>query len=300
MLLVKQVSSGVPCEQNWPSRSSEGASLGAPRYPADVVAAALGVPAVDFLGGGAFGDTWRAGDTAIKIICADGYPPERVRREIDGLSRVTSPNIVKLIEAKSVILDSIDRPALVFEYISGGDVEGRIQAGAWPSVAEVMACMKGLLVGVRDLHASAGTVHRDIKPANIALRDGAWDSPVLLDLGLARSMDESTITVYPGRVGTPPFMAPEQIAGQRARKAADLFAVGVTIRLLLGHVHPFYEPGIQYTVDEAIKRIENSPVPLPASVPGPIASLLDRLVSAAEYERGSARSSLRRMQEAGL
>ena len=111
-------------------------------------------------------------------------------------------------------------------------------------------------------------VHRDIKPGNIALRDGDWSRPVLLDLGLARSADEATITVYPAAVGTAWYMAPEQLEGRRARKAADLFAVGVDRARGPGRRHPFYDDGASYTYADMTALIAKGPHPLPAGTPG--------------------------------
>ena len=173
----------------------------APRFMEAEVAAALGGP-VSRLGSGSFGDTWRHGDTAVKIICDVSYPPERLKREVDGLSRVSSPHVVRLLGTRTVDLRGQQRPALVFEYIAGGDVAGLIADGQLPSAAEGVAFLRGLLTGVGHMHA-AQTVHRDIKPANIALRDGDWSRPVLLDLGLARGAGEATITVYRHCCGHP-------------------------------------------------------------------------------------------------
>ena len=138
-------------------------------------------------------------------------------------------------------------------------------------------------------------MHRDIKPANIALRGGDWSRPVLLDLGLARSAGEATITAYPAQVGTPAYMAPEQLQGLPARQASDLFAAGVTVRELLGGRHPFYDPGPLLPPAEMIARIAKGPYPLPAGVPGHVAELLDRLTAERTADRGSARSSLKRL-----
>lgn len=269
--------------------------MSTPRYDADVIASALGQDSVSFLGAGTYGDTWRAGDKAVKIICVDGYPPSRVAREVDGLTRVKSPHVVQLHGAGSVVLDGTARPALYFEYVEGGDLQQRIDASERPSPDELAALLIGLLTGVRDLHSADGTVHRDIKPANIALRDGKWESPVLLDLGLAKSATETTMTIYPGLVGTPPFMSPEQLKGKRARKAADLFAVGVTVRTAYSGMHPFYAPGTDYTNDEALAKIWAGPAPLPTGLPEKVSEVLDSLVSAAEFERGSATSNLRKL-----
>lgn len=260
-----------------------------------MVAAALGTDKVAFLGAGTYGDTWRVGNQAVKIICVDGYPPDRVAREINGLTRVNSPHVVQLHKAGSVVLDGTDRPALFFEYVEGGDLQHRIDQGERPSPDDTIALLLGLLVGVRDLHTADGTVHRDIKPANVALRDGKWESPVLLDLGLAKSATETTMTIYPGMVGTPPYMSPEQLKGQRARKASDLFSVGVTVRAAYAGFHPFYQSGADYTYDEALAQIAAGPASLPSGLPENIVNILDLLVSDAQFERGSATSNLRRM-----
>lgn len=270
-----------------------------PRFTEAEVAAALGGP-VSHLGSGTFGDTWRRGDTAVKIICDVAYPAERLKREVDGLRRVSSPHVVRLVDAGTVNLRGQRQPALVFEYIAGGDVAQMIAAGRVPSLVEGVAFLRGLLTGVGHLHA-VQTVHRDIKPANIALRDGAWSSAVLLDLGLARSANEATITIYPQPVGTLAYMAPEQLQGQPARNAADLFAVGVTAREVMSGRHPFYDPWASYTPADMIARIAKGPYPLPTDLPVPVVELLDRLTAERTGDRGSARSSLRRLgSEAGM
>jgi serine/threonine protein kinase len=106
-----------------------------PRFAAAEVADALG-DAVEFLGRGTYGDTWRTGSTAIKIICYDNYPEARLRREVEGLSRVRSPFVVELMGTLSLELGGVRRPALRFEYIPGGDLADRITNKQWPSVAE--------------------------------------------------------------------------------------------------------------------------------------------------------------------
>jgi serine/threonine protein kinase len=245
---------------------------------------------------GAFGDTWRAGDTAIKIICSENYPTERLDREVEGLRRVNSPNVVTLLETLSLHLGGAIRPAMRFEFIDGGDISGRVNLMQWPDVAEAEHLLRGLLSGVQALH-KANTIHRDIKPENIALRDGSWGSPVLLDLGLAKQIDRSTITVYPGHIGTAAYMAPEQLRGEPARKTADLWAIGVTVRQLLCHRHPFYGDGESFTIEQALKKLSEGPLPLPHDVKEPLRTVLDRLTSVQEYERGSAGSNLRRLDQ---
>ncbi|WP_078887954.1 serine/threonine-protein kinase [Streptomyces sp. NRRL S-118] len=264
-----------------------------PRFAPGEVAKQLGAEAT-FLGAGAFGDTWKVGGEAVKIICADDYSMARLEREVEGLRRVSSPHVVAFHGPITVRLGGRARPGLRFEYIAGGDLEGRIADGELLPPEHAEECLRGLLVGVQALHKAA-TIHRDIKPANIALRNGRWQDPVILDLGLAKQIDASTITIYPGHIGTFPYMAPEQLIGQRARKAADLWAIGVTIRHALTGKHPFYEIDQSYTVDEAYTRLTQGPQSLPGNCPENVSAILDRLTSVVEHERGSVSSNLLRL-----
>ena len=261
------------------------------------MAAALGGP-VAHLGSGAFGDTWRHGDTAVKIMCGEPLPPERLQREVGGLSRVSSPYVVRMDAIGRVELGGREYPALVFEYIEGDDVAKQIAGGRLPSPAEAEAFLRGLLTGVGHMHDKE-TWHRDIKPANVALRGDDWSRPVLLDLGLARGAEESTITAYGFAVGTRWYMAPEVLRGQPQRAAADLFAAGVTVREALRSRHPFYDPGTDLTPAEMIGRIALGPSPLPNGVPARVRDLLDRLTDSRKAPRGTAYSCLVRLDGEG-
>ncbi len=265
-----------------------------PRFGESEVARALGVQTVSLLGVGTFGDTWKADNKAIKIICIDGYPPDRVAREVGGLTRVSSANVVRLLGTGTIQLGGKQRTTLIFEYVDGGDLEARFNSSIRPSEPEVRDLLVGMLRGVRDLHAADGTIHRDIKPANVALAGGQWDRPVILDLGLAKSIGDTTLTVYPAQVGTVLYMAPEQLEGRRARKACDLFATGATVRAVANGVHPFWDSSLN-THDELRNRIVAGPRPMIQSYAPELERVLDLLVSPAEHDRGSANSNLRRL-----
>ena len=146
------------------------------------------------------------------------------------------------------------------------------------------------------MHAAEGTVHRDIKPQNVALRDGRWDAPVILDLGLAKAVNEPTVTLYPARMGTAFYMSPEQLLGERARKASDLFSVGVTVRHAIAGTHPFYPASNSLTWDDLVRLAAQPPAPLPSDTDPKVVEVLDILVSHAQHERRSASSALRRLE----
>ncbi|MFF7156766.1 protein kinase [Streptomyces sp. NPDC008139] len=264
-----------------------------PKFAATDVSAALGRD-VTFLGAGAFGETWRVDDEAYKIISKDDYPLARLQREVEGLSRVSSPFVVDFRGSLNIALLGKQRPCLRFEYIEGGDVEAKLKKSDLLPLELVPQFLTGLLEGIAELHKTS-TIHRDIKPANIALRDGDWARPIILDLGLAKQLDSSTITIYPGHVGTYPYMSPEQLQGRRARKAADLWAIGVTVRQAISGTHPFYHERDSYTLDEALDVLSNGPSGLPSGLANAAADVLNRLTSVREYERGSAVSNLRRL-----
>lgn len=272
------------------------ASNAGPTLPADAVAAACSASSADFLGRGSFGETWRIaradGPRAVKVVLDDQYPKRLLDREVRGLQRVRDDRVVALNSVEMLDLPVGKRPALVFEFVDGGDVAGRLQRGQWPTAQEVHAFTRGLLTGVAALHA-VDTVHRDIKPENVALRAGAWDTPVLLDLGLAKLLSGESLTQYPALMGTFPFMAPEQVRQEPARKAADVWAVGVVAFTLLARTHPFYDGRNQAVLSaDALQRLARGPRPLPGSVPEPLASVVPRLLSFEPHQRGSAARAL--------
>ena len=266
------------------------------RYEIDQVAQAFGVGREDVthLGTGAFGETWRVRDkggneTACKIIFQDDYSTQRLAREVAGLLRVSSPRVVRLHRQYGLKIDGKLRPVLQFEYVHGGDLAHFIEIGRRPDRREVVALLCGLLEGVHALH-QAEVVHRDIKPHNIALRGGLFASPVILDLGLARPLDASTMTRYPGFIGTLPYMAPEQLRGEKARLAADLYAVGIVIIEALTGSHPYIASGdnfddIEHAAEQLGLRQQNIRVSFPPDTPDVLIHVLEKMTSYKPYRR---------------
>jgi serine/threonine protein kinase len=263
----------------------------------DVVREVFGADEVHPLGRGSFGETWKVqnGDSseAVKIIFRENYPAAYLQREVRGLQRVSHERVVRLLDVTDVAVNGKSMPGLVFEFISGGDVSKKILSGQWPSPDEVRLFMRGLLEGVAALHAT-DTVHRDIKLENIALRKGQWDSPVLLDLGLAKQLDAESVTTYPQLIGTIPYMAPEQVRGEPARKGADIWAVGIVTYLLCTRIHPFYpDRSNPLSRSSALERLMSGPPPKPNGLPHGLGQLICRLLSPQVYRRGSAERALR-------
>lgn len=262
--------------------------------------AAFGATSAAFLGRGAFGETWRVGrplqgDCAVKIILDEHYPEAYLRREVEGLRRLNDSRVVALQDVAIVDLPMGSRPALVFEFVDGGDVASRIESHEWPTFDEAHTFSRELLGAVTELHA-VETLHRDIKPENVALRSGSWTAPVLLDLGLAKLLNAESLTQYPALMGTLPYMAPEQVQQQEARKTADVWAVGVVAHMLLAHEHPFFDGrSTPVLADEALERMRRGPRPLPTGVPETTAAVVRRLLAFEPHERGSASRAYREL-----
>jgi serine/threonine-protein kinase len=187
------------------------------------------------LGSGAFGEVYRAfderagaerTDVALKVLRLEGIqdPEERdgriarFRREYQVLKGIGHPNVVRIIE-----FGEDPMPYLVEEYVAGGDLRGVIGASMLMPLERALPLMKGILGGLEAIHRQ-GIVHRDLKPANVLLRSES--DPVLADFGLARALERTVLTQQSMVMGTLPYMAPEQLRGERVDSRADVYAFG--------------------------------------------------------------------------
>ncbi len=263
-----------------------------PTFSDEQIADAFGAfDEIEFLGHGSFGDTYRIrrddDEFALKVLRAAGPPDYLWDREIEALKRVDHPNVVGFRDSGVMAIGDEGHPYLVCDYISGGDIDARILGADKPDPPEIRELLTGLLAGVSEIH-DLGILHRDIKPANVALEEGDWGQPVLLDFGLARVLDMSTHTAYPTMVGTPAYMAPEQLRGKPARRRSDLFSVATVVYEAGTGTHPFRSPTVA-TTQSLHDRIKSGPPSTPCSLrndfPGDVETVLMRLLSYWGHER---------------
>ncbi len=196
------------------------------------------------LGKGGMGEVFRAVDTrtgqrvALKVLS-----PERVtnpaliarfEREWRVLRDVCHPHVVTLLDWPH---GGHEPPFFVMELLEGTTLDERIADGKTLDLSTFFEAMIQLADGLAAVHA-AGIVHRDVKPENVFLVAGDRTLAKLLDFGLAR-VEKSQITGAGLLVGTPSFVAPEQITGDGVDARADIYSFGlVMFRALTGH-HPF-------------------------------------------------------------
>lgn len=128
-------------------------------------------------------------------------------------------------------------PFLVMNYVQGETLESRIHCNGSLEVREAVRIAKQIAQGLAAAHTQ-GVVHRDIKPANILLENGVARVRIS-DFGLARAVDDASLTQSGVVAGTPQYMAPEQANGDAVDERADLFSLGsVLYTMLAGHA-PF-------------------------------------------------------------
>ena len=229
---------------------------------------------------------------ALKVLRAEHAPSERERRrfleEAERMQRLDAPGLVKLLEA-GLLPDG--RPYLAMPLLDGETLAARLRRGPLPAATAVRYF--GVLArAVHALHV-AGMVHRDVKPENVMVVD---DSPVLLDFGIARDIDDdTTTTTAEGRVrGTPAYMAPERFFGAAASVRSDVYELGVVLYTMLVGRLPW---GSEKNVTERLNPA--SPRDAGADVSSSLATVILRALSTRpEVRPGSAEELAREVAAA--
>lgn len=146
----------------------------------------------------------------------------RFRQELEALRRVRGPHLVELLDADV----EAELPYLVTRFVPGVRLDRYVEQHGPLEPAALRALARGLADALATLHAE-GVVHRDLTPGNVLLVDG---SPQLIDLGLATASATRTALTGTGMVvGTPGYLAPEQVTGTEVSPAADVHAWGATV-----------------------------------------------------------------------
>ena len=196
------------------------------------------------LGRGGMGIVYRARhlklnrDVALKMILTGSHASRqdhlRFVREAESVAALRHPNIVQIYE-----IGEVDgHPFYTMEYVGGGSLADRM-AGTIQPVREAAKQTTSLAKAVQAAHA-CGIIHRDLKPGNILVDDE--DVLKITDFGLARRLDQdSDLTDTGARLGTPSYMAPEQMAGDTSSLGppVDVFALGALLYEMLTGRPPF-------------------------------------------------------------
>jgi hypothetical protein len=164
---------------------------------------------------------------AIKVLAAElaanGAARKRFAREAQAAAAVVHDHVVPVhaVDAQA------SPPYLVMAFIPGQSLQQRLDRSGPLELKEILRIGMQTAAGLAAAHAQ-GLVHRDIKPANIMLENGI-ERVRITDFGLARAVDDASVTQDGAVPGTPQYMAPEQARGEGVDQRADLFALGSTL-----------------------------------------------------------------------
>jgi serine/threonine protein kinase len=218
------------------------------------------------LGHGAMGVVYRARDpklgrtVAIKMVSTAGLDPEAEKEyrerfvvEAHAAGRFSHPGIVTIFDVREE-----DEPYLVMEYVEGQSLQQLMGRENRPlPLSTTLRIIQEVAEALHYAHAQ-GVVHRDIKPANILVT--ADGHPKIADFGIAK-LNQTELTL-PGRVlGSPAFMAPEQLNEEGVDSRSDLFSLGVILYYMLTGYRPFQGNS---TTTVCFKLVNHEPVPASA------------------------------------
>lgn len=206
------------------------------------------------------------------VLACNGAARKRFAREARAAAAVVHEHIVPI----HAVDEFQGLPFLVMQYIPGRSLQQRLTQQGPLGVREILRIAHQTALGLAAAH-SQGVVHRDIKPANILLENGV-ERVLLTDFGLARTVDDASLTCSGVIAGTPEYMSPEQAHGEPVDHRSDLFSLGsVMYAMCTGH-----SPFRASTTMGILRRIcQDRPRPiheLNPEIPGEIGHYIERLL----------------------
>ena len=218
---------------------------------------------IDVVGSGSFGTVYKVEKEnviyAAKVFSESFVLKEytndrnRITNEIDALKIVNSDNLVKYYDDFEYILESgLKTHIIIMEFVTGEKLTNVINNIT--NEAELIDLFKNILSAVNQLH-NYGIIHRDLKPDNILITD---DGKIkIIDYGLAKLIDFSSITRTGDNIGSPMFMSPEQIADSKhITFRSDIYSLGVILYLMFTKSYPYDVTSLE----ELIYKIINIPI----------------------------------------
>ena len=215
---------------------------------------------IKFAGKGAFKETYCMVDDkdhkiALKLIPAQKFNHSRSKREINALMKCETPLISKIYDfGEFTTKNNENYYYSLEEYLDGGNLSDKIAADIM--TIDVIKQISIALIRAIEYLKGKNLVHRDIKPDNIMFRKSS-DEPVLVDLGLVRDLNESSLTQSWAMQGpgTPYYSSPEQLNNDKhlIDWRSDQFSLGIVIGICLTGQHPFKEQ--EMNVGDVVKSI---------------------------------------------
>jgi serine/threonine protein kinase len=219
---------------------------------------------------------------------------KRFSREAKAAATVLHPNVIPIHSVSSD--ESV--PFLVMAYIRGGSLKQRLDRVGFLSTLEIVRIGSQVAAGLSAAHEQ-GLIHRDIKPENILLEDGI-ERVTLTDFGLARAVDDTSVTREGTIAGTPQYMSPEQARGESIDQRSDLFSLGSVLYTLCTGRPPFRAES-SFGVMRKISDEEATPIrELNPDIPEWLVLIIRKLMAKDKSDRFDSAGEVRELLEACL
>ncbi len=240
------------------------------------------------LGTGGMGSVYRAQDlelertVALKVIrpvlADDPEVLQRFKHEIILARGITHRNVVRIFD----LGQADDVKFISMEYVEGTDLASLLRQRGPLTPDEAVGIVEQICLALDAAH-SEGVVHRDLKPQNIMLTPD--DRVVVMDFGIARSLELSGMTQTGSLLGTPDYMSPEQVKGEQVDARSDLFALGIIFYQLLTGALPYQGETPMATMFKRT-QVRASPVrDLKPELPGFLSDVVSRCLEIAPHKR---------------
>lgn len=241
------------------------------------------------IGSGGMGIVFKAHDTelnrpvAIKVLAphlaANHAARKRFAREAKAAAAVVHENVVAIHNVSS----SGKLPYFVMQFVPGRSLQARVDADGPLEAKEILRIGMQVCSGLAAAHEQ-GLVHRDVKPCNILLENGV-ERVLLTDFGLARAVDDASITRSGVVAGTPDYMSPEQANAEPVDKKSDLFSLGSVLYFMCAG-HPPFRADRAMAVLKRICHSKQRPVTdVNPDVPYELSVIIEKLLAKKPQER---------------
>lgn len=243
---------------------------------------------IEELGKGGMGSVYKVMDkeiqqvVALKIlnpqIASDETMIERFRNELVLSRKITHKNVCRMYD----ISKEENNLFITMEYIQGEDLKGFIRRVGQLPIGKILSIAKQICEGMAEAHRF-GVIHRDLKPQNIMI--DKQGNAVIMDFGIARSIDTGGMTEAGTMIGTPQYMSPEQVDGKKADQRSDIYSLGIIIYEMATGTTPFKgKTPVSIALKHKTEATPN-PIELNAQIPEGLKDIIFRCMEKEKEQR---------------
>ncbi|MDB5342763.1 MAG: prkC 8 [Schlesneria sp.] len=241
------------------------------------------------IGSGGMGIVLKGFDTelhrvvAIKVLkphlAHNGAARHRFAREAQSAAAVVHEHVIPIHDVQS----DGDMPFLVMQYVPGQSLQARVDERGPLDPKEVLRIARQVAAGLAAAHAQ-GLVHRDVKPANILMEESV-ERVLISDFGLARTVDDATLTRTGIVAGTPHYMSPEQASGHAVDHRSDLFSLGSVLYFMCTGRPPFRAEHAMAILNRICHDTHRPVDEVNHDIPAELAEAIDQLLAKVPGDR---------------